>query len=104
MTEKLITMVNAAPGRDDEFREWYWGTHVAEVLGLPGFVSAQRLRLAGEPGGAAAFGYATVYEIEGSAADARDRMFSAGLGMSDSMDLSAMIVAPFVSAPEDAVG
>ena len=99
--EMLITLVNSAPGRDDEFREWYWDTHVVEVLALPGFVAAHRLRLAEEPGGAAPFRYATIYEVEGSATDARDRMFGAGLGMSDAMDLSAMIVAPYGASVPD---
>lgn len=99
MAELLLTLVNPVEGRDDEFRAWYWETHVPEVLALPGFVSARPVRLAEEPGGAAPFRYATIYEIEGSAADARNLMFTAGLGMSDSMDLSAMIVAPY-AAPE----
>ncbi|WP_394554823.1 hypothetical protein ACDF64_08475 [Agromyces sp. MMS24-JH15] len=93
--EALLALVNPVEGRDDEFREWYWETHVPEVLELPGFVAAHRLRLAEEPGGAAPFRYATVYEIEGSAVEARNRMFGAGLGMSDAMDLTAMIVAPY---------
>jgi hypothetical protein len=93
--QALIALVNSVPGRDEEFREWYWGTHIPEVLALPGFAAARTMRLSEEPGGAAPFRYATVYEIEGSATDARDRMFSSGLGMSDAMDLSAMIVAPY---------
>ncbi|WP_157497401.1 DUF4286 family protein [Leifsonia sp. Leaf264] len=93
--ESLITLVNSVDGRDDEFRTWYWGTHVQEVLALPGFIGARTLRLSEEPGGAAPFRYATIYEVEGSASDARNRMFSSGLSTSDAMDLSAMIVAPF---------
>ncbi|GAA1967776.1 DUF4286 family protein [Agromyces allii] len=96
--EALIALVNSVPGRDEEFREWYWGTHVPEVLALPGFVAAHRLRLGEEPGGAAPFRYATIYEIDGPATDARDLMFGSGLGMSDTMDLSAMIVAPYLPA------
>ncbi|MFH8249028.1 hypothetical protein ACH3VR_01510 [Microbacterium sp. B2969] len=99
MTEMLIALVNPVEGRDDEFRTWYWQTHIPEVLALPGFVAARRLRLAEEPGGAAPFRYGTIYEIEGSAIDARNTMFTAGLGMSESMDLSAMIVAPYVPSP-----
>lgn len=93
--EALIALVNSVEGRDEEFRTWYWGTHIPEVLALPGFVDARTMRLTEEPGGAAPFRYATVYEIAGSAADARNLMFTSGLGMSDAMDLSAMIVAPF---------
>ncbi|MET4156563.1 hypothetical protein [Agromyces sp. PvR057] len=95
--EALITLVNSVPGRDAEFKEWYWGTHVQEVLALPGFIGARTLRLTEEPGGPAPFRYATIYEVEGAASDARNLMFGSGLSTSDAMDLSAMIVAPFTA-------
>ncbi|MEY9853182.1 hypothetical protein ABH923_002860 [Leifsonia sp. EB41] len=99
--EALIALVNPVDGRDEEFRSWYWDVHVPAVLQLPGFVGARVLRLAEEPGGAAPFRYGTIYEIDGSAVDARNRMFGAGLGMSDTMDLSAMIVAPYVQRDDE---
>ncbi|MGI9825024.1 hypothetical protein [Agromyces sp. Marseille-Q5079] len=95
--EALITLINSAPGRDAEFKEWYWGTHVQEVLALPGFISARTLRLTEEPGGPAPFRYATIYEVEGTASDARNLMFGSGLSTSDAMDITAMIVAPFTA-------
>jgi hypothetical protein len=101
MAELLLTLVNPVEGRDEEFRSWYWETHIPEVLQLPGFVAARPLRLTEEPGGPAPFRYATIYEIEGSAAEARNLMFTAGLGMSDAMDLTAMILAPY-RAPQGA--
>jgi hypothetical protein len=47
--------------RDDELNEWYDGTHIPELLAVPGFVSARRFRRVGEDG---APEYLAVYEIE----------------------------------------
>ncbi|MCS5736059.1 DUF4286 family protein [Herbiconiux daphne] len=93
--EVLIGLVNPVEGKDEEFRTWYWQTHIPEVLTVPGFVGAQCYRLDGEPGQGAPYRYATVYEVEGSAAEARGRLYTAGLGFSDLLDLNDMIMAPF---------
>ena len=29
--------------REDEYNDWYSGTHIPEVLAIPGFVAARRL-------------------------------------------------------------
>lgn len=50
-----------SPDRDGEFNEWYDGTHVPELLAVPGFVSARRFRRVGGDGGPE---YLAVYEIE----------------------------------------
>jgi hypothetical protein len=49
------------PDRDDELNEWYDGTHIPELLAVPGFVSARRFRRVGDDGGPE---YLAVYEIE----------------------------------------
>lgn len=92
----LIAYANPVDGRDDEFRAWYWGEHVAQVLALPGFVSAESYRLEDEPSPISPYRYVTVYSIDGSPAEARNRMFSGELGSSDAMDTSAVFVGPFV--------
>jgi hypothetical protein len=38
----LIVRTRPLPGREAEYHAWYDGTHLAEVLGLPGFVAARR--------------------------------------------------------------
>lgn len=50
-----------SPDRDGELNEWYDGTHVPELLAVPGFVSARRFRRVGGDGGPE---YLAVYEIE----------------------------------------
>ncbi|MFT4234577.1 MAG: hypothetical protein QM607_06230 [Microbacterium sp.] len=95
--EILIALSNAVSGREAEFENWYWDTHIPEVLALPGFLSANRYRLAGEPGQGAPYRYATIYEIEGSADEARARLYQTpGLSSSETMDYADLIMAPFV--------
>lgn len=93
--ELLVALVNPVEGKDESFRTWYWDTHLAEVLALPGFVSAQRYRSALPEEAGAAHRYATVYEVEGSAAAALGSVFNGGLGMSEDLDLSTMVFAAF---------
>lgn len=93
----LLALVNPVEGRDEDFREWYWNTHIPEVLKLPGFVAAQRYRFGSETAGRASHRYATIYEIEGSASEAKDRLFGAGIAMSPDLDLGTMIFVPYVA-------
>lgn len=101
-TEILIALSNAVAGREAEFEQWYWGTHLAEVLTVPGIVAAQPYRLPGDPGPGAPFRYATVYTVEGSADEARGRLYSTpGFSSSEAMDYSELIMAPFIPVPTD---
>ncbi|MFT4051507.1 MAG: hypothetical protein QM677_04560 [Microbacterium sp.] len=94
--EILLALVNSVAGQDDEFNEWYSNTHIPEVLTVPGFVSAQRYAISADGESAAGFRYATVYEVEGSALEARAALFGAGLSaVSPSIDLANMVFAAF---------
>jgi len=42
-----VVLSSPVQGRDDEYNEWYNKTHLQEVVEIPGFVSAQRFKLAG---------------------------------------------------------
>lgn len=98
--EILIALVNAVKGKEAEFNEWYSTIHIPEVVALPGFVSAQRYEIAGAA--PTPYRYATVYEIEGSAADAQTLLFGAGLGGTDTQDLPQMFFGAFapIGGPE----
>lgn len=98
--ELLLALVNPVEGKDESFRDWYWDTHIHEVLGLPNFVSAQRYRSSVPEEAGASHRYATIYEVEGSAAAALGSVFGGGLGMSEDLDLSTMVFAAFT--PEGA--
>lgn len=63
----LVQSGPADPAQDEAFNEWYSGTHLTEVLAIPGFVGARRFKLAD---GGAAHEYLAVYEIEADDLDA----------------------------------
>jgi hypothetical protein len=78
-------------GADDEFNRWYDGTHLREVLSVPGFVSARRFASAtpGEPR------YLAIYEIETDDLDATLAAMAAraqSLTMSDALDRSTVVI------------
>jgi hypothetical protein len=41
----LVVFTNAVEGREEEFDRWYDDVHIADLLKIPGIVSAQRFRL-----------------------------------------------------------
>jgi hypothetical protein len=63
----LVVLYNPVEGKDEEFNEWLDRDHIPELLGVEGFVSAQRFRLAlaqTQPPGEIEHQYLTLYEIE----------------------------------------
>jgi hypothetical protein len=76
-----VICMNPAEGREDAFNDWYSNVHIGEVLKVPGFVAAQRYRIADHQRAAAAetapYRYMTVYEIEGDLASALAEMGAA---------------------------
>lgn len=99
-TEVLVALVNAVTGREAEFESWYWGTHIPEILKLPGFTAARCLRLNAGTGPMAPHRYATLYEISGSAEDARQLLFTSNLSSSDALDPAGMVMAPYEVATQ----
>lgn len=49
----------ASPDQAEAYHRWYNETHIPEILGVPGFVSARRLESLGDDGG-----FIAIYEIE----------------------------------------
>jgi hypothetical protein len=62
----FVVLTNAVDGKDDTFNEWYTNTHLGDVLAVPGFVSAQRFKLADAQRAKPPhpFRYLALYEIE----------------------------------------
>jgi len=62
----FVVMTNAAAGQEAEFNRWYDEEHLADVLKLPGMVSAQRFQVAAEEADnpRANLKFLTLYEIE----------------------------------------
>lgn len=96
-TYKLVVMVNAAPGKDEEFNRWYDEQHLADVLAIPGLVSAQRFhRVAGSE----QWGYLTLYELEtvdpqAILAALGERAGTSAMIMSDALDSKDAFVTIF---------
>jgi hypothetical protein len=63
----MVVLSNAAPGRENEYNEWYTNVHLPEVLQVRGLVAAQRFKLGkvqreGAP--PSQWQYAAIYEME----------------------------------------
>jgi hypothetical protein len=85
---KMLVFTNALDGRDDEFNRWYDEIHLPEVLALPAFTAAERMRLAdAQMFPEQRFRYLAIYEYQGSAADAMDALMGASgsFRMTDTM-------------------
>jgi hypothetical protein len=63
----FVVLTEAIEGKEDEYNDWYTNTHLADVLKLKAFVSAQRFRFAAVDGPDATpplRKYLALYEIE----------------------------------------
>jgi hypothetical protein len=61
----LLVVSNPVEGRDEEYNRWYSERHLRDVVGVDGFVSAERYRVLSEEGEKPLGGkYAAIYEIE----------------------------------------
>lgn len=95
----LIARLNAAPGRVEEFEEWYSHVHLRDALRMRGSIAAQRFRRCPPPAlplpGPSEFANLTVYDVEDPEAFARAHDEAAGtpgLVMSSAADLSSVCV------------
>ena len=80
-----------SPERDEEYNTWYNDVHLADLMGVPGFVGATRYRLADDMGKGTApseHRYLALYEVEGDpvAAYAELRSRNGTMEVSDSLD------------------
>ena len=94
----LVVLTNAAEGRDEEFNRWYNDVHLGDVLGIEGFVAAQRFELEEMDGGKPSHRYLALYEIETDdvkAVTARLMASSGSMVLSDALvDPTALVATP----------
>jgi len=64
----FVVTANVPPQMEDEFNEWYNHTHVPEVLGCPGWLSARRFKAVEGAAGSGAPKYLALYELEDASA------------------------------------
>lgn len=67
---KMLVLSQPKPGRDAEYNDWYQHQHLAQVVAIPGIVSARRFRFARSLNDTPASPYAAIYEIETDDIDA----------------------------------
>jgi hypothetical protein len=111
---KLLVLTNAVTGRDDEFNQWYDQRHIPDALDVPGYVTAQRFRLAdvrmaGAP--ESRWRYLAIYEIEtddlnATMAESMSRAGTERMPQSDAADhasskiFAAIPIGPRITADE----
>lgn len=64
---KAIMFVQSSPSspdREDEYNDWYTNQHLADVVDVPGFVSAQRFKIKQLVMGEFKNKYMAIYNIE----------------------------------------
>jgi len=89
----LLVRTSPLPGNEDEFARWYDGVHLAEVLAVPGFVSAQRFAAADTGDGRKQ--YVAAYGIETDdigATMARFERARPGMSTTPALDQSSVVL------------
>ena len=59
----MVVQSTPAEGREDEYNKWYSGTHIPQILEIPGFVGARRFQVS-DDAQPAPHRYMAVYELE----------------------------------------
>jgi hypothetical protein len=89
----FVVLTNPTDGREAEYNEWYNGQHIPDVLNVPGFVAAQRFRLAdAQMSKDNPHRYLALYEIEtddlpATLKEMQSRVGTDDMIMSDAIDL-----------------
>jgi hypothetical protein len=59
-----VVLTNARPGQDEVFNTWYNERHIPDVLTVPGFLAAQRFKVASlSPAKPSPWAYLALYEV-----------------------------------------
>jgi hypothetical protein len=97
-TQFMIAFAKAVDGRKDELNEWFEQQHVADLLKIPGFVSARRVavRPMGAREGIPVWDFMALYEIEAEDVqavikEAGVRMATGVIVMSEALDRSSSL-------------
>ncbi|HVB79538.1 MAG TPA: hypothetical protein VNE82_06240 [Candidatus Binataceae bacterium] len=93
--------------QEAEYNEWYNKIHIPDVLNVPGFVAAQRFKLAETQFADAkpAHRYLALYELEtddlkGSFNELQKRVGTAEMFMSDAINMNDLLAATFTPVAE----
>jgi hypothetical protein len=108
---KLVVLSNAVKGREDEYNDWYSNQHLDDVVAIPGFASAVRLKHLTPVSGEFDLKYLAIYDIDAEdpqmALKALNDTSAAGMFISEALDLTTLKCAVFevcsdeVGAPKE---
>lgn len=87
---KMIVMAKAKPGQVEALAKWYDETHIADLLAVPGLVSAERHSIMPlkAPDGVPAWDFMLIYGLEGDPMAVLGNMAKAQIALSDLMESS----------------
>jgi hypothetical protein len=95
------------PGQEAEYNEWYNKIHIPDVLNVPGFVAAQRFKVADAQlgDGSPAHRYLALYEIDtddikGSLKELQKRVGTDDMVISNAIDMKGIVAAMFTPVAE----
>jgi hypothetical protein len=96
---KLVVQSKPVAGREDEYNEWYSHQHLDDVVAIPGFASATRLKLLANVAGEYEHKYLAIYDMDAqdpdAAVEALKDTAAAGMFISDALDLATIKCAVF---------
>jgi hypothetical protein len=95
---KLIVLSNAVKGQEDEYNDWYSNQHLADVVAVQGFSSAQRFKIRSVTQGDLPQKYMAIYEMdaedpEAAMAHLTSQSNSGGMYVSPALDMSDVVCA-----------
>ncbi len=90
----FVIISSAVEGRDAEYNDWYDNQHLADVLAVPGFVSARRFQILDE-NNSSSQRYLAIYEIESddpekTLADLNSRAGTSAMELSEAFDQTSV--------------
>jgi hypothetical protein len=92
---KLLVYSNPTEGNEDAYNRWYNEVHIPDVLKVPGFKAASRMRVSPLTAEGARHNYCAIYEFESDDVGATlaalsGRAASGEMTMSDTIDLKTV--------------
>lgn len=107
---KMLVLSRPTPGNEAQYNDWYQNIHLKQIVAIPGFVSAQRFKLAVNMQGDATYPYMAIYEVEAddiatAHAALVDAANNGGIAVSQAFDYDsvyASIYEPFGATVNDA--
>ncbi len=93
----MVAQSQSKQGRDDEYNEWYDGTHFPDMCSIPGVKSGRRFELAMVPRGQPGLQYLAIFEVEvddpaSVMAEIGKRLTDGAMKVSDALDADPTVI------------